>query len=148
MKILVLCTGNSCRSQMAEGWFRHYGEKENIPVEAFSAGLAPKGVNRLAVRAMNEVQIDISGHTSDPIDKYISEPFDFVITVCDNAAANCPVFTGAGEKLHWPFDDPDGVEGTDDEVMAEFRRVRDEIGKKVHAWLKAGVASSKSTRFC
>ena len=132
MRILVLCTGNSCRSQMAEGFFRHYAG-DHIIVR--SAGLEPHGVNPNAVRVMAEVGIDISGHTSEHLNKYLNDGFDYVITVCDNAAANCPVFPGGGKRLHWPFDDPAGAVGSDDEVLAEFRRVRDAIGRRIQSWL-------------
>ena len=133
LKILVLCTGNSCRSQMAEGFFRHHGGSS---LKIRSAGLNPKGVHPNAVRVMAEVGLDISSHRSKPVGDFVDEPFDFVITVCDNAAANCPVFTGAGEKMHWPFDDPDAATGTENEILAEFRRVRDEIDARVTKWLE------------
>ena len=132
IRILVLCTANSCRSQMAEGFFRHYGAGR---VNVFSAGLEPNGVNSRAVQTMREVGIDISGHTSDHLSKYMQQSFDYVITVCDNAAKNCPVFSGQGTRLHWPFDDPAEATGTDEQVLAVFRRVRDEIGAKIEAWL-------------
>ncbi|MCB2231751.1 arsenate reductase ArsC [bacterium] len=134
LRILILCTGNSCRSQMAEGLFRYFGEGS---VDSFSAGLDPKGVNPRAVTVMNELGIDISSHTSDHLEKYLKDSFDFVITVCDNANEKCPVFPGAGKRLHWPFDDPADATGTDEEILAEFRRVRDEIAAKVRAWLES-----------
>jgi len=134
IRILVLCTGNSCRSQIAEGFFRRFGESS---VEVFSAGLEPKGVNPRAIQVMKEVGIDISNHTSDHLSKYIEQTFDYVITVCDNAAANCPVFPGAGTKLHWPFEDPADATGTEEQVLTVFRRIRDEIGTKVRNWLEA-----------
>ena len=134
LRVLVLCTGNSCRSQIAEGYFRHYGGHR---VDAFSAGLEPKGVNPRAIQVMKEVGIDISKHSSDHLSKYIGQSFDYVITVCDNAAANCPVFPGAGSKLHWPFEDPADATGTEEQVLAVFRRIRDEIGTKVRNWLEA-----------
>lgn len=133
IRILVLCTGNSCRSQMAEGLFHQYG---GTWVDVYSAGLEPKGVNPRAVRAMQEIGIDISRHTSDHLSKYLNQKFDYIITVCDNAAANCPVFPGAGTKLHWPFPDPADASGTDDEIMAHFRSVRDQIALRVIAWLR------------
>ena len=133
MKILVLCTGNSCRSQMAEGFFRHYLPKSDT---IRSAGITTHGVNPGAVKVMAEIGIDISGHTSNNLNEYIKDEFDYIITVCDNAANHCPVFPGAGQRLHWPFDDPAGAVGTDEEILDEFRRVRDEIGIKITAWLK------------
>jgi len=117
---------------MAEGFFRHYGGDR---IEVYSAGLEPKGVNPRAVQVMREVGIDISNHTSDHISKYLGQSFDFVITVCDNAAARCPVFPGAGERLHWPFADPAEANGSDEEILGSFRKVRDEIAMRVRAWL-------------
>jgi len=133
IRILVLCTGNSCRSQMAEGSFRHYGGES---VEVFSAGTEPKGVNPIAMRVMKEVGIDISGHASNHVREYIDQKFDYIITVCDNAARNCPRFPGEGIKLHWPFDDPAEATGTEELVVAVFRRVRDDIGIRIKSWLK------------
>ncbi len=130
MRVLVLCTGNSCRSQMAEGFFRKFGEGK---VEVTSAGLEPTRVNPHAIKVMQEVGIDVSSHKSKHFDTFIGEEFDYVITVCDNAARNCPTFPGEGARLHWPFDDP--TTGADEEILNEFRRVRDEIGAKVVRWL-------------
>jgi len=123
VRILVLCTGNSCRSQMAEGFLRSLG---NDQVEVHSAGLAPTELNPRAVVVMAEAGIDISGHTSKALDGFLYQEFDYVITVCANAAANCPFFPGGGVRLHWPFDDPAEFRGSDEEIMAGFRRVRDE----------------------
>lgn len=137
-RILVLCTGNSCRSQMAEGFFRSYLMQKglNTAVGAVrSAGLEPHGVNPRAVAVMAEAGVDISRHSSDHVDKYLGEQFDYVITVCDNAAQNCPVFPGGGERLHWPFEDPAQAAGTDEEILQVFRRVRDEIAQKIASWL-------------
>lgn len=119
---------------MAEGFFRQYGGKR---VKVSSAGLEPKGVNPRAIQVMREVGIDISNHTSDHLSEYLGQTFDYVITVCDNAAANCPVFPGTGNKLHWPFEDPAESKGTEEEVLAVFRRIRDEIGSKVKDWLES-----------
>jgi len=132
MRILVLCTGNSCRSQMAEGFFRFLGKGRVTP---FSAGLSPKPVHPMAVKVMAELGIDISAQTSKHLAGYLGERFDLVITVCDNAAANCPSFPGAMQRLHWPFDDPDKATGADEARLGEFRRVRDEIQTRVTAWL-------------
>ncbi len=133
MRILILCTGNSCRSQIAEGFFRRFlGENDFVA----SAGLTPQGLNPFAVSVMAEIGIDISNHSSDHIDHYLNSQFDFVITVCDNAAANCPVFPGAHTRLHWSFDDPAAGTGSEEEILGEFRRVRDEIKEKVRAWLR------------
>jgi arsenate reductase len=119
--ILVLCTGNSCRSQIAEGFLRHYaGEKANI----YSAGIETHGVNPRAISIMNEVGIDLSNHTSNHVDEYANIDFDFVITVCDNAKERCPYFPSKAERLHYNFPDPAKSTGTEEEVVNEFRRVR------------------------
>ena len=119
--ILVLCTGNSCRSQIAEGFLRHYaGEKANV----YSAGVETHGVNPRAISIMSEVGIDISNHTSNHVDEYTHINFDFVITVCDNAKERCPYFPTKAEKFHYNFPDPAKAVGTEDEIMNEFRAVR------------------------
>lgn len=132
LKILVLCTGNSCRSQMAEGFFREHG-KGNVMVK--SAGLDPSHVNLTAIKVMNEIGIDISTHTSTSLTEYLNDSFDYVITVCDNAAEKCPTFASGGERLHWPFEDPHYAEGTEEKVLNFFRKVRDQIGDKIKKWL-------------
>jgi arsenate reductase len=120
-KILVLCTGNSCRSQIAEGYLRHFaGDK----AEVYSAGVETHGVNPKAVAVMAEEGIDISGHTSDNVDQYLGMHFDYVITVCDNARERCPVFPSDAQKFHQNFPDPAKATGTEEEVMEAFRRVR------------------------
>jgi len=122
--ILVLCTGNSCRSQIAEGYLRHFANnKANI----YSAGIETHGVNPKAIQVMAEDGIDISKHTSNNIDEYIDIPFDFVITVCDNAKENCPYFPTKAQRFHQNFPDPAKVTGDLNEVMDEFRSVRDMI---------------------
>jgi len=131
MRILILCTGNSCRSQMAEGFVRHF-LKDNS--EVASAGLAPKGVHPLAIRVMGEIGIDISHHKSRHLSEYAGSQYDYVITVCGNAAERCPVFSGNAQRLHWPFEDPAAVTGTEWEILEAFRRIRDQIGEKVKAW--------------
>jgi arsenate reductase (thioredoxin) len=132
LRILVLCTGNSCRSQMAEGLIRQYGGDR---VEVYSAGLEPRGVHPRAIQVMRELGIDISHQTSDHLSRYLEQPFDFVITVCNSAAALCPVFPGAGTKLHWPFADPAEATGPEPEIIACFRSVRDQIAQQVKTWL-------------
>lgn len=129
-RVLVLCTGNSCRSQMAEGFLNHlYGDR----IRAFSAGSHPSGtVHPLAVRVMAEVGIDISSGRSKQVREFLDRPFDVIVTVCDTAAENCPVFPGPGERLQHDFFDPARAEGDEAQVMAVFRRVRDEI----KAWLE------------
>jgi len=122
--ILVLCTGNSCRSQIAEGYLRHFaGDKANI----YSAGVETHGVNPRAIKIMAEAGIDISKHTSNNVDEYVSVPFDYVITVCDNAKERCPYFPTNAEKFHYNFPDPAKASGTEDEILNEFRRVREMI---------------------
>ena len=122
--ILVLCTGNSCRSQIAEGYLRHFaGEKANV----FSAGIETHGVNPKAVATMKEDGIDISNHTSNHIDEYRNIDFDFVITVCDNAKERCPFFPSEAQKLHHNFPDPAKAAGTPEEVTGQFRQVREQI---------------------
>ena len=133
MNIIVLCTGNSCRSQIAEGFLKKYlGEEHQIR----SAGLEPMGVNEKAIKVMNEIGIDISSHTSNNLNEYLSDNFDYIITVCGNAENKCPVFPGEGIKLHFPFDDPAHAEGSENDILAEFRRVRDLIGIKITEWLR------------
>ena len=122
--ILVLCTGNSCRSQIAEGYLRHFANnKANI----YSAGIETHGVNPKAIQVMAEDGIDISKHTSNNIDEYMDIPFDFVITVCDNAKENCPYFPTQAQRFHQNFPDPAKATGNAEEIMNEFRRVRDMI---------------------
>lgn len=122
--ILVLCTGNSCRSQITEGYLRFFaGDKANI----YSAGIETHGVNPKAIEVMAEDHIDISGHTSNNVDEYQQIPFDMVITVCDNANEACPFFPGKVERFHENFPDPAKAVGTPEQVMDEFRRVRDMI---------------------
>lgn len=123
-KILVLCTGNSCRSQMAEGYLRHFAGDR---AEVYSAGVEKHGVNPLAVRFMKEDGIDISGHTSNLVDEYADVNFDFIITVCDSAKERCPVFPSRAKKFHRDFPDPSKVKGSEEEVAAAFRGTREMI---------------------
>jgi arsenate reductase (thioredoxin) len=129
-KILILCTGNSCRSQMAEGFLKSYDEN----LEVYSAGTKPaERVNPFAVKAMKEIGIDISNGIAEDVEIYLSQSFDYVITVCDNAKETCPVFMGdVKHRLHIGFDDPADAVGTEEEVMPVYRRVRDEIKKDFH----------------
>ncbi|HVW14109.1 MAG TPA: arsenate reductase ArsC [Mucilaginibacter sp.] len=122
--ILVLCTGNSCRSQMAEGYLRHYaGDRAKI----YSAGIETHGVNPKAIQVMAEDGIDISGHTSNIVNEYAGIPFDYVITVCDNANENCPYLPGNFQRFHQNFPDPAKAKGNPEDIMDEFRLVRDMI---------------------
>ena len=123
-RVLILCTGNSARSQMAEGLLRHdAGDRFDV----FSAGTQPSRVRPEAIAVMRELGIDISGHRSKSVDEFASHSFDFVLTVCDNANETCPIFPGHGMRLHHNFADPAAVQGTDEERLAAFRRVRDEL---------------------
>ena len=131
--ILVLCTGNSCRSQIAEGYLRHFaGSKAKI----YSAGIETHGVNPRAIETMKEDGIDISGHTSNHADEYKNIPFDFIITVCDNANERCPYFPGKAQRLHFNFPDPAKAKGTEEEIKKEFRTVRNEIKKYCEDFVK------------
>ena len=123
-KILVLCTGNSCRSQIAEGYLRHFAAGK---AEVFSAGIEVHGVNPRAIETMKEDGIDISTQTSNGIDEFRNTDFDFVITVCDNANENCPFFPSSAKKFHHNFPDPAKAIGTEEEIMQLFRMVRREI---------------------
>ena len=127
-RVLILCTGNSARSQMAEGLLRNMAG-DRFEVE--SAGTIASFVRPQAIAAMAEEGIDISGHRSKSLDEFRDQPFDYVITVCDNANQTCPVFTGPARRIHWSFDDPAEAGGSDAEVMQVFRRVRDEIRSKL-----------------
>ncbi len=123
-KVLVLCTGNSCRSQIAEAYLRHFaGEKAEI----YSAGIETHGVNPRAISAMKEDGIDISQHTSNNIDEYVNIDFDFVITVCDNAKERCPFFPTKAKKFHQNFPDPAKATGTEEAILEQFREVRQMI---------------------
>lgn len=124
MRILVLCTGNSCRSQMAHGYLQHFA---GTRAEVFSAGVETHGVNPRAIAVMKEDGVDISHHTSNNVDEYRDVVFDHVITVCDNAKERCPWFPTTAQKHHHNFTDPAKVTGTEEEIMRAFRQVRDEI---------------------
>ncbi|NOX45396.1 MAG: arsenate reductase ArsC [Chlorobi bacterium] len=125
MKILILCTGNSCRSQMAEGFLKSFDDK----LEVVSAGTEPSGeVHPKAIKAMKEVGIDIGQNRPKPIEGFLNESFDYVVTVCGGAKENCPMFTGkVKHRLHIGFDDPAEARGSEEKIMGEFRRIRDEI---------------------
>ena len=131
-KVLFLCTGNSCRSQMAEGLLRSLAGDR---FEVCSAGTDPQRVNPGAITAMREIGVDISRHQSDHVERYLGTGVDTVITVCDRAASNCPTFPEQTAKVHWSFDDPAAAVGSDSERQAVFRRVRDEIAAALRDWL-------------
>ena len=130
IKVLFLCTGNSCRSQIAEGWARHL--KANS-IDAYSAGIRPIGVNSRAVKVMAEEGVDISMQSSQHLDEFSEIDFDYVITLCDNAAENCPVFTGKTKVFHRPFEDPYFASGSEEDIIETFRRVRNDIRKFIEA---------------
>src|SRR3712207_4389626 len=127
-RVLFLCTHNSARSQMAEGVLRNLGEDR---FEVHSAGTEATRVRPLAIRAMDEIGIDISGQESKTLEQYLGEPFDYVITVCDEANEACPFFPGARNRLHWSFRDPSRATGSDEERLEVFREVRDEIRERI-----------------
>ena len=135
-KVLVLCTGNSCRSQLAEGYLRYFaGDKAEI----FSAGVETHGVNPRAIATMKEDGIDISAHTSNNISEYIGINFDYVITVCDNARERCPFFPSNAKKFHYNFPDPAKATGTEEEILQQFRDVRQMIKDYSEAFVKANL---------
>lgn len=135
-KVLFLCTGNSCRSQMAEGWLRHLAGDR---FEVVSAGTHPVGLNPYAVTVMGEAGVDISNHVSERVDPYLEQRFDYVITVCDHAQEACPIFPGAASKLHWNFDDPAKATGTYEQQLIVFRKIRDEIADRIRYFLSQGL---------
>ena len=127
-KVLILCTGNSCRSQMAEGLLREFNNDE---YEVFSAGVNPTEVNPNAIEVMKEIGIDISGQKSKHVNEFINQTFDIIITVCDNAKESCPIFPGKAERLHWSFFDPAEALDSQDELLKAFKEVRDQIKAKI-----------------
>ena len=131
-RVLFLCTHNSARSQMAEGLLRHLG---GDGIDVASAGTEARGVHPLAVRAMAELGIDLRGHTSKTLERFVGERWDDVITVCDSANESCPVFPSARRRLHWSFDDPSAAVGSDEQRLAVFRRFRDDIRARIETWL-------------
>lgn len=130
--MLILCTGNSARSQMAEGILRTLSQGT---IEVQSAGMHPAGVHPLAVEVMREINIDISGQRSKSVAEFEQQQFDTVITVCDKAAESCPVFPGSPERIHFSFEDPAAVEGSREERLRAFRRVRDDLTERLRLFL-------------
>lgn len=135
-KVLILCTGNSCRSQMAEGILRHYGSDK---FEVFSAGTKPSKVNETAIKVMSEIGIDISKHRSKNVSELLGQHFHYIITVCDNAKESCPIFPGNSIRLHWPFPDPPHDKEITEAVLHDFRKVRDLIHTKFKNAAETGV---------
>ena len=131
-KVLFLCTGNSARSQMAEGFLKYMAGDR---FEVYSAGVKPTAVNPLAIKVMAEIGIDISKHKSKSVMEFIDWSFDYVITVCGNAQKTCPVFPGKHENIHWDIEDPVASEGSEEKKIVVFRKIRDEIKKNILAFI-------------
>ena len=132
LKVLFLCTGNSCRSQIAEGLLRRLG---GGAIEVASAGTEPKPIHPDAIRCLQEIGIDISGQRSKPVEPFLGQHFDYVITVCDRARQACPIFPGAAESLHWSILDPAEAQGTEPEKQEVFRQVREELMARIQSLL-------------
>ena len=140
LRVLILCTGNSARSQMAEGLLRRLG---GVGYEVFSAGTKPVGVNPLAIEAMREKGIDISKQRSKSVAEFAGQKFATVITVCDNAVEECPVFPGAPLHVHWGLPDPAAVPGAQEEKLGAFRRVRDELERRIHVFVNSAGSGAR-----
>lgn len=133
-RVLFICVGNSARSQMAEAFLTHIGSEK---FDAYSAGLEPSTVNPFTIKVLKEIGIDWSGARSKGLEEFLGKiHFGYVITVCSRAEDRCPIFPGMGQRLHWPFDDPAAVQGTDEEKLQAFRKVRDQIEAKVKEWYR------------
>jgi len=141
MNILVLCTGNSCRSQMAEGYLKHFAKQT---ATIYSAGVETHGVNPKAIAIMKEDGINISDHTSNNLDEYLDISFDYILTVCDNAKERCPFFPGKAERLHFNFFDPSKVEGPEDQIHAAFTKTRNQIKEYCKNFVENHVAPAIS----
>ncbi len=137
LRVLILCTGNSARSQMAEGLLRHVG---GTRYEVFSAGTKPVGMNPVAIEVMREEGIDISKQRSKSVAEFAGQEFATVITVCDNAAEECPVFPGAPQRVHWSLPNPAAVSGTKEEKLEAFRKVRDELERRIQSFVNSVVS--------
>jgi arsenate reductase len=135
ISVLILCTGNSARSQMAEGVLRHDGGDR---FEVYSAGVAPTHVRQEAIEAMKEIGIDISHHRSKPVHEFLQQEFDYVITVCDNANELCPVFPAKTQRIHWSFQDPAAIQGNHETRLSAFRKVRDQIRECFKTFARTG----------
>jgi arsenate reductase len=139
-RVLILCTGNSCRSLLAEALWRH---EAGDRYEVASAGVAPKGVNPLTLKVLEEIGVSTTGLSSKHVEAFAGQHFDLVITVCDPARESCPVFPAPVRYEHWPFDDPPAMKGTEAEVLAVFRRVRDEIRARIRQYLAEDRAAGR-----
>ena len=142
-KVLFLCTGNSARSQMAEGYLRHAAGDRFEPL---SAGIEPKGLNPLAVEAMQEIGIDISRQKSRDVVSFLGQYIPYIVTVCDNARERCPIFPRTFKFLHWSFEDPAAAKGSHEEQLAVFRRVRDEIVRRIEEEFASAPIAQQSSR--
>ncbi len=131
-RVLLLCTGNSCRSQMAEGFLKHYG---HCKFEVYSAGLRPSHVHPLAIKVMAESGIDITSQYSKTVNRFLDQEFSYIITVCGGAKELCPTFQGKHRTIHWSINDPATAEGTEEEIMKVFRDVRDKISEEVNHFI-------------
>jgi arsenate reductase (thioredoxin) len=134
-RVLFLCTHNSARSQMAEGFLR---QRAGVQFDVESAGTEETRVNPLAIRVMYEVGIDLTTHRSKTLDRFLEQPWDVVITVCDSANERCPIFPRSARRLHWSFEDPSQARGSEEERLEVFRRIRDEIAARIDGWLAEG----------
>ena len=143
VRVLVLCTGNSCRSQMAEAILRDLGGGE---IDAFSAGTHPSPIKAMTMRALDEIGLDIRGARSKPMTEFLDQPFDVVVTVCDDAREACPVFPGGGRTIHVPFDDPAMAAGDEAAQLGVYRRVRDEIMAWARAFVPDVLAEARAAR--
>lgn len=143
IRILVVCTGNSARSVLAEALLRTHG---GDGFEVHSAGTEPKGINPLTVRVLAEAGIDASWARSKSVSEFAGQSFDYIITVCDQARQSCPVFPGEGERLHWGYEDPAAAEGTDEERLAVFRRVFTQIGERIHLFIPLALRERATAR--
>ncbi|MDT8385804.1 MAG: arsenate reductase ArsC [Gammaproteobacteria bacterium] len=132
LRVLFLCTGNSCRSQMAEALLRHFGGED---FAVYSAGTDPKPIHPLTRQIMAEIDLDLSNHRSKDLQEFLGQSFDYVITVCDRARDNCPTFPGDNERIHWGFEDPAAAPGDVNAQRLIFRRVRNEINERVRVWV-------------
>ena len=141
-RVLFVCTHNSARSQMAEGLLRRFASDH---FDAFSAGTQVTAVRPEAIRVMSEIGIDISGQESKSVDRYLGEKFEWVITVCDRAKETCPVFPGSGETAHWSFDDPSEAEGSEEERLQVYRRVRDQVRDRLKMFILAAAREDLPT---
>ncbi|WP_344925112.1 arsenate reductase ArsC [Aquimarina addita] len=139
--ILVLCTGNSCRSQMAEGYLKYFA-KDRATI--YSAGVETHGVNPKAIAIMKEDGIDISNHTSNNLDEYLGLTFDYILTVCDNAKERCPIFPGKAERLHYNFFDPSKIDGTEEDTHAAFQKTRNQIKEYCKDFVEKSISNTVS----